>query len=106
MPIIMKTGLWMNGRGCCGQMRQRLIALGLMERCMCGNKEENHYQTELLTPTVKHEGGNNLMVWGCMGWNGVGKPIEVQGKMDAEQYCEILMREWWKALKNWICQRK
>jgi len=30
------------------------------------------------------------MVWGCMGWNGVGKLIEVQGKMDAEQYCEIL----------------
>ena len=29
------------------------------------------------------------MVWGCMGWNGV-KLIEVQGKMNAEQYCEIL----------------
>ena len=42
------------------------------------------------TPTVKHGGGNNLMVWGCMGWNGVGKLVEVQGKMNAEQYCEIL----------------
>jgi transposase len=42
------------------------------------------------TPTVKHGGGNNLMVWGCMGWNGVGKLTEVQGKMNAEQYCEIL----------------
>jgi DDE superfamily endonuclease len=42
------------------------------------------------TPTVKHGGGNNLMVWGCMGWNGVEKLIEVEGKMDAEQYCEIL----------------
>ena len=30
------------------------------------------------------------MVWGCMGWNGVGKPIEVEGKMDAKQYCEIV----------------
>ena len=30
------------------------------------------------------------MVWGCMGWNGVGLLIEVQGKMDAEQYCVIL----------------
>ena len=30
------------------------------------------------------------MVWGCMGWNGVGLLIEVQGNMDAEQYCEIL----------------
>jgi hypothetical protein len=42
------------------------------------------------TPTVKHGGGNNLMVWGCMDWNGVGMLIEVQGRMDAEQYCEIL----------------
>jgi len=42
------------------------------------------------TPTVKHGGGNNLMVWGCMGWNGVGKLVEVEGKMDAKQYCEIL----------------
>ena len=43
------------------------------------------------TPTVKHGGGNNLMIWGCMGWNGVGKLTEVQGKMDAEQYYEIFL---------------
>lgn len=42
------------------------------------------------TPTVKHGGGNNLMVWGCMGWNGVGKLVEVEGIMDARQYCDIL----------------
>ena len=42
------------------------------------------------SPTVKHGGGNNLMVWGCMGWNGVGTLVEVVGKMNAEQYCEIL----------------
>jgi transposase len=42
------------------------------------------------TPTVKHGGGNNLMVWGCMGWNGVGVLTEVQGIMDGQQYCEIL----------------
>ena len=30
------------------------------------------------------------MVWGCMGWNGVGRLIEVEGKMDAAKYCEIL----------------
>ena len=41
-------------------------------------------------PTVKHGGGGNIMVWGCMGWNGVGKLVEVQGTMDAEQYCDIL----------------
>jgi transposase len=42
------------------------------------------------TPTVKHGGGNNLMVWGCMGWNGVGVLTEVQGIMDSDQYCDIL----------------
>ena len=31
------------------------------------------------------------MVWESMGWNGVGKLIEVQGIMDGEQYCEILV---------------
>jgi hypothetical protein len=25
-----------------------------------------------------------------MGWNGVGKLTEVQGIMDAQQYCDIL----------------
>ena len=30
------------------------------------------------------------MVWGCMGWNGVGKLVEVVGKMDARQYVKIL----------------
>ena len=42
------------------------------------------------TPTVKHGGGNNLMVWGCMGQNGVGKLVEVEGNMNAEQCCAIL----------------
>ena len=30
------------------------------------------------------------MVWGCMGWNGVGVLTEVQGIMNGDQYCEIL----------------
>ena len=30
------------------------------------------------TPTIKHGGGgNNLMIWGCMSWNGVGILIKV-----------------------------
>ena len=29
------------------------------------------------TPTVKHGGGNNFIVWDCMRWNGVGKLVEV-----------------------------
>ena len=56
---------------------------------MCGRRGEP-ISDRTTTPTVKHGGGNNLMVWGGMGWNGVGNLIEVEGKMDAEQYCEIL----------------
>jgi transposase len=44
----------------------------------------------ITSPTVKHGGRNNLIVWGCMGWNGVGKLIEVQGAMDSQQYYDIL----------------
>ena len=39
--------------------------------------------------TVKF-GGGNIMVWGCMGWNGVGLLAEVEGRMDADQYVSIL----------------
>jgi transposase len=40
-------------------------------------------------PTVKF-GGGNIMVWGCMGWNGVGMLAEIEGRMDSAQYVEIL----------------
>ena len=59
-----------------------------------------------MTPTVKHGGGNNLMVWGCMRWNGVGKLVEVQGKMNAEQYCEILEDDMEESLKSWRWRRR
>ena len=39
--------------------------------------------------TVKY-GGGNMMVWGCMSWNGVGMLTEVEERMDAKQYVEIM----------------
>jgi transposase len=41
--------------------------------------------------TVKF-GGGNIMVWGCMGWEGVGRLAEVEGRMDADQYVDILKK--------------
>jgi hypothetical protein len=38
--------------------------------------------------TVKF-GGGNIMVWGCMGWEGVGILGEVEGKMNANRYVSI-----------------
>ena len=43
-----------------------------------------------MTPTVKHGGGNNLMIWGGMVWNGVEWCGEACRGLNADQYCEIL----------------
>ena len=61
-----------------------------MGRHMYGKKEGNPSHIALHYQQVKHRRGNNLMVWDCMGWNCVGTLIDVQGKMDVDQYCQIL----------------
>ena len=33
-------------------------------------------------------GGGNIIVWDCLGWKGVGRLAEVEGKMNAEQYVD------------------
>jgi len=53
------------------------------------------------SPTVKHGGGGNLMVWGCMGWNGVGKLIEVQGTWIRFNTVKFWKMELRKVLKSW-----
>ncbi|KAG5717593.1 hypothetical protein E4T56_gene5259 [Termitomyces sp. T112] len=52
--------------------------------------QEEGISNQTTTPTVEHGEGNNLIIWGCMGSNGVGKLVEVVEIMNAEQYCEIL----------------
>lgn len=49
--------------------------------------------------TVKF-GGGSLMVWGCIGWNGVGVLSEVEGWMDAEQYVAILEQGLLQSIKD------
>ena len=57
------------------------------------------------TPTVKF-GGGNLMVWECMGWNGVGVLAEVEGRMDAKQYVDILEENLEKSRKKLKVEKK
>lgn len=52
-----------------------------------------------VAPTVKH-GGGNIMVWGCMSWNGVGTMVEVEGRMDAKQYVKILEEGLLESIQN------
>ena len=46
----------------------------------------------LVESTVKF-GGGNVMMWGCMFWEGIGYATRIEGKMDAELYCAILDEE-------------
>ena len=57
------------------------------------------------TPAVKFRGGN-LMVWGCMGLNGVGVLAEVEGRMDAKQYVDILEENLEKSRKKLKVEKK
>jgi hypothetical protein len=41
-----------------------------------------------------------------MGWNRVGKLIEVEGKIDAEQYCEILEEGLVESFRHWRWRRE
>ena len=41
------------------------------------------------------------MVWGCMGWDGVGYAWKIDGKMDADLYVSILEDDLQKSLEYW-----
>ncbi|HVT63137.1 MAG TPA: IS630 family transposase [Legionellaceae bacterium] len=52
----------------------------------------------LVESTVKF-GGGNLMLWGCMLWEGPGMAAKIDGKMDADLYVSILEDELLQSLE-------
>jgi hypothetical protein len=46
--------------------------------------------SDRLVEGTKKFGGGSVMVWGCMTWDGVGMACRIDGKMDADLYCQIL----------------
>lgn len=44
-------------------------------------------------------GGGNLMMWGCMGWDGVGYACKIDGRMDGELYTQILEEDFQATLE-------
>jgi len=59
-----------------------------MEGSGYGNRQVRALLIEI-QGTVKF-GGGNIMVWGCMGWEGVGHLAEIEGRTDANKYVDIL----------------
>jgi hypothetical protein len=54
----------------------------------------------LVESTVKF-GGGNVMMWGCVFWEGIGYATRIEGKMDAELYCSILDDELQQSLDHY-----
>lgn len=61
-------------------------------RQYCWRKSGDRLLDQHVQSTVKH-GGGNIMVWGCMTWEGVGKLHLIEGKMDKYVYRNILETE-------------
>jgi len=56
-------------------------------------KEVGEGLSDRLVEGTQKFGGGNVMMWGCMGWDGVGYATRIEGKMDAELYTSILEDE-------------
>lgn len=52
-------------------------------------KRNEAYEVKNLCATVKH-GGEHIMVWGAMSYNGVGNLAFIEGNMNKETYLDIL----------------
>lgn len=56
-------------------------------------KEVGEKLNDRLVEGTQKFGGGNVMMWGCMGWDGVGYATRIEGKMDAQLYVSILEDE-------------
>ena len=66
----------------------KISRIGSDERTYTWKKRGEPLSDITTTPTVKHGVGNNLIVWGGIGWNGVWVLTEVQEIMDIKQYLD------------------
>jgi len=62
-------------------------------------KTNEEYNSKCMRATVKH-GGGNVIVWGCMSWNGVGLLAIVDCKMTKEVYIRLLEENLQKSVKK------
>lgn len=62
-------------------------------------KEKGEGLTDRQVERTLKFGGGNVMMWGCMLWEGIGYATRIEGKMDAQLYCSILEDELQQSLK-------
>ena len=67
----------------------KINCLGSDGRKYTWNNVGEGLSDRLVEWTVKF-GGGNLMLWGCMGRDGVGYATKIEGRMDGELYKAIL----------------
>jgi hypothetical protein len=58
-------------------------------RTWAWRRDGEAYDDRVTTKTVKYNGGG-ISLWGCIGWNRVGRLAEIEGLMDAPKYISIL----------------
>jgi transposase len=73
--------------------------IGSDGRTWCWRRSNEAYDARFSKKIVKH-GGGNVMVWGVITPEGVGRLHRVVGRMDAQQYIEILNRSYLGTLKD------
>jgi len=56
-------------------------------------KEVGEQLSDRVVEGIVKFGGGNVMVWGCMGWDGVGYATRIEGKMDSDLYVSIMEDE-------------
>jgi hypothetical protein len=64
-------------------------------------KEVGEPLSDRLVESIVKFGGGNVMMWGCMFWEGIGYTTRIEGKMDAELYCSILDDELQQSLDHY-----
>ena len=90
-----RTGLWRTGTELFGHMRQK--STGLVKwKDVCVKKSREAF----IEQAIVRFGGGLMMVWECMGQNGVGIFVEIEGWMDAEQYVSILEDKLLPSMEN------
>lgn len=61
-------------------------------KAWCWKHKDESLKPHHVKQTVKH-GGGNIMIWGCMTWNGVGFMCKINETMNQKIYAEILQGE-------------